>query len=178
MKVRTTFLLFSLVAIPLKAWSALQTMPFIAPYATPKYSQLDYLPYANVQAPKGGELTRAVIGSFDNLNSMNGRGTAVEGTNYLFDSLMSSSLDEPAVMYPLLAEKVSYDPKNFNAIIFHLNPKARFSDGSLVTAADVKFSFDIFQSKSNFGLQMYLSDLAKTEVLSKYSVKMHFKTRN
>ncbi len=25
---------------------------------------------------------------------------------------------------------------------------------------------------------MYLSDLAKTEVLSKYSVKMHFKTRN
>ncbi len=76
---------------------------------------------------------------------------------------MSSSLDEPAVMYPLLAEKVSYDPKNFNAIIFHLNPKARFSDGSLVTAADVKFSFDIFQTKSNFGLQMYLSDLAKTE---------------
>ena len=178
MKVRTTFLLFSLVAIPLKAWSALQTMPFIAPYGTPKYSQLDHLPYANVQAPKGGELTRAVIGNFDNLNSMNGRGTAVEGTNYLFDSLMSSSLDEPAVMYPLLAEKVSYDPKNFNAIIFHLNPKARFSDGSPVTAADVKFSFDIFQTKSNFGLQMYLSDLAKTEVLSKYSVKMHFKTRN
>ena len=178
MMVRTTLLLFSLVTIPLKAWSALQTMPFIAPYATPKYSQLDHLPYANVQAPKGGELTRAVIGSFDNLNSMNGRGTAVEGTNYLFDSLMSSSLDEPAVMYPLLAEKVSYDPKNFNAIIFHLNPKARFSDGSLVTAADVKFSFDIFQSKSNFGLQMYLSDLAKTEVLSKYVVKMSFKSDN
>lgn len=134
MTVRTTLLLFSLVTIPLKAWSALQTMPFIAPYGTPKYSQLDHLPYANVQAPKGGELTRAVIGSFDNLNSMNGRGTAVEGTNYLFDSLMSSSLDEPAVMYPLLAEKVSYDPKNFNAIIFYLNPNARFSDGSLVTA--------------------------------------------
>ena len=54
MKVRTTLLLFSLVTIPLKAWSALQTMPFIAPYGTPKYSQLDHLPYANVQAPKGG----------------------------------------------------------------------------------------------------------------------------
>ena len=130
-----------------------------------------------MQAPKGGELTRAVIGNFDNLNSMNGRGTAVEGTNYLFDSLMSSSLDEPAVMYPLLAEKVSYDPKTLTRS-FSFKPKARFSDGSPVTAADVKFSFDIFQSKSNFGLQMYLSDLVKTEVLSKYSVKMHFKTRN
>ncbi len=84
MTVRTRLLLFSLVAIPLKAWSALQTMPLIAPYGTPKYSQLDHLPYANVQAPKGGELTRAVIGIFDNLNSMNGRGTAVEGEPIIY----------------------------------------------------------------------------------------------
>lgn len=171
-------LTISLTLISSEAWCDIQTMPFIAPYALPQYSAYTVMPYANAQAPKGGELTRAVIGSFDNLNSMNGRGTAVEGTNYLFDSLMSSSLDEPAVMYPLLAEKVSYDPKNFSDIVFHLNPKARFSDGSPVTAVDVKFSFDLFQTQSNFGLQMYLSDLVKTEVLSPYRVKMHFKTRN
>ncbi len=36
------------------------------------------------------------------------------GWKYLFDSLMSNSLDEPGVMYPLLAEKVTYDPNRPN----------------------------------------------------------------
>ena len=91
---------------------------------------------------------------------------------------MTSSLDEPGVMYPLLAEKVTYDPKQTKFVIFHLNPKARFSDGTPVTAADVKFSFDTFQSKSNPGLQMYIADLDKTEVLSRHQVKMTFKSDN
>ncbi len=52
---------------------------------------------------------------------------------------------KPGVMYPLLAEKVSYDPKQTAFVIFHLNPKAKFSDGSPVTADDVKFSFDAFR---------------------------------
>jgi microcin C transport system substrate-binding protein len=63
-------------------------------------------------------------------------------------------------------------------VIFHLNPKARFSNGQPVTAQDVKFSFDTFQYKSNPGLQMYLADLAKTEVLSRYQVKCTFKSPN
>jgi ABC-type oligopeptide transport system substrate-binding subunit len=109
---------------------------------------------------------------------MNGKGTETDGVNYLFDSLMSSSLDEPAVMYPLLAEKVTFDPEKTHFVIFHLNPKARFSNGQPVTAQDVKFSFDTFQYKSNPGLQMYLADLAKTEVLSRYQVKCTFKSPN
>jgi len=89
---------------------------------------------------------------------------------------MSSSLDEPGVMYPLLAEKATFDPQKPAYVIFHLNPKAKFSDGSPLTAADVKYSFDAFQTKSNPGLQMYLADLAKTEVLSRHQVKMSFKS--
>lgn len=42
------------------------------------------------------------FGTFDNLNSMNGKGNSTEGVNYLFDSLMDRSLDEPRVMYPYL----------------------------------------------------------------------------
>lgn len=88
------------------------------------------MPYAQPQAPKGGNLIRASNGTFDNLNGMNGKGSSTDGVDLLFDSLMSSSLDEPGVMYPLLAEKVSYDPKQTAFVIFHLNPKAKFSDGS------------------------------------------------
>ena len=161
-----------------KGWSALQTTPYIAIHTLPKYAALSVLPYANPHAPKGGYITRAGNGTFDNLNSMNGKGSSTEGVDYLFDSLMDSSLDEPGVMYPLLAEKVTFDLERTQFVIFHLNPKAQFSNGTPVTATDVKFSFDMFQTKSNLGLQMYLSDLAKTEVLSPHQVKMTFKSEN
>lgn len=160
------------------AWAALQTTPFIAVHSAPLYAGLSAMPYANPAAPKGGYLSTSGNGTFDNLNSMNGKGSAADGVNYLFDSLMSSSLDEPGVMYPLLAEKATFDPKKTAYVIFHLNPKAKFSDGSPLTASDVKYSFDAFQSKSNPGLQMYLADLDKTEVLSRHQVKMSFKSDN
>ena len=159
-------------------WAQVQTTPYISLYATPKYSNVKSMPYANPNAPKGGLISYSANGTFDNLNSMNGKGTEVDGVSNLFDTLMGSSLDEPSVLYPLLAEKVTFDPKKTQYVIFHLNPKAKFSNGSGVTAEDVKFSFDVFQTKSNPGLQMYLSDLAKTEVLSKHSVKMTFKSDN
>ncbi|WP_180185940.1 extracellular solute-binding protein [Acinetobacter sp. YH01008] len=158
------------------SWAALITTPYIALHSPPKYSHLQSLPYANSQAPKGGALILAADGSFDNLNSMNGKGNVTEGINYIFDSLLSKSLDEPGVYYPLLAEKVSFDPKKTTFIIFHLNPKARFSNGQPVTAEDVKYSFELYQTQSNFGLQMYLADLNKLEVLSALKIKMHFKS--
>ena len=160
------------------SFAAVHTTPYLAMHVTPKYAQLHAMPYANPNAPKGGVLSQSSLGTFDNLNSMNGKGSATEGVNYLFDSLMDRSLDEPRVMYPLLAEKVSYDPDNLQFIIFHLNPKARFNNGPPVTADDVKFTFDTYQTKANLGFQMYSSDLAKTEVISRYQVKFIFKSRN
>jgi microcin C transport system substrate-binding protein len=168
----------SLAIFTQMTWSAIQTTSYIALNTVPKYVGLKAMPYANSQAPKGGYLSTSESGTFDNLNSMNGKGTPSTGNNYLFDTLMSKSLDEPSVMYPLLAEKVTYDPKKPNFVIFHLNPRAQFSDGSPLTAEDVKFSFDAFQTKSNPGLQTYLSDLDKTVVLSKHQVKMIFKSDN
>ncbi len=158
------------------SWAALITTPYIALHSPPKYSHLQSLPYANSQAPKGGALILAADGSFDNLNSMNGKGNVTEGINYIFDSLLSKSLDEPGVYYPLLAEKVSFDPKKTAFIIFHLNPKARFSNGQPLTAEDVKYSFELYQTQSNFGLQMYLADIHQLEVLSPLKIKMHFKS--
>ena len=155
-------ILLGCVASAQAAW---QTTPYIALFDAPKYAQSQRLPYANPSAPKGGVLILGEDGHFDNLNSMNGKGNANAGNAYLFDSLMTKSLDEVGVYYPLLAQKVSYDPTQVNQVIFHLNPKARFSDGTALTAQDVKASFDLYQTQSNFGLQMYLSGLLKTEVI-------------
>ncbi|WP_338562847.1 extracellular solute-binding protein [Acinetobacter sp. KS-LM10] len=176
------FKLWFLIAVQFilgtSVWAAVQTTPYIAIHTEAKYANAQFMPYANPNAPKGGLISQAGNGTFDNLNSMNGKGSSVDGTNYLFDTLMDNSLDEPSVLYPLLAEKVTYDPIKTKFIIFHLNPKAKFSDGSPVTAEDVKLSFDFFQHKSNPGLQMYLSDLDITEVLSKHAIKMTFKSDN
>lgn len=161
----------SLLAVP-------QTTPYIAVHTKPLYANVEHMPYANPSAPKGGRISFSANGTFDTLNQFNGKGTAASGLNYLFDSLMDSSLDEAGVMYPLLAEKVTLDPDDLSYVIFHLNPKAYFSDGSPVTAEDVKFSFDTLKEKASFGLQMYLSDLDRTEVLSTHQVKFHFKSKN
>ena len=176
--VKTLVLVLSMSGLSSKVWSVIQTTPYITIHTTPKHANAKVMPYANPKAPKGGILSQYATGTFDNLNSMNGKGSSVAGVNFLFDTLMSSSLDEPSVMYPLLAEKVTYDPEHTQFIIYHLNPKARFSNGDAVTAEDIKFTFDIYQSKANLGLQMYISDLDKTEVLSKYQVKMTFKSQN
>jgi len=160
------------------SFAVIHTTPYLAMHVQPKYAQLKAMPYANPNAPKGGVLSQSSLGTFDNLNSMNGKGSSTEGVNYLFDSLMDRSLDEPRVMYPLLAEKVSYDPDHLQSITFHLNPKARFNNGQPLTAEDVKFTFDIYQTKANLGFQMYLSDLARTEVLSRHQVKFIFKSKH
>lgn len=168
--------LFGLSFFAQTAFAALQTTPYLAMHVQPKYANFSVMPYADVKAPKGGLFSQSTLGTFDNLNSMNGKGSATEGVNYLFDSLMDRSLDEPRVMYPLLAEKVTYDPDNLKSVIFHLNPQARFNNGQALTSDDVKFTFDTYQTKANFGLQMYLSDLAKTEILSKHQIKFIFKS--
>ncbi len=177
-RVQSLGLLLGLSMLAQGVSAAVQTTPYIALHTQPRYSGLAAMPYANPQAPKGGLLSSASMGTFDNLNSMNGKGSSTEGVNYLFDSLMDSSLDEPGVLYPLLAEKATFDPEKTKFVIFHLNPKARFSNGQPLTAADVKFTFDTYQTKANPGLQMYISDLAKTEVLSKYQVKFTFRSDN
>ena len=158
------------------SFAAMQTTPYLAVHVQPKYAHLSVMPYANPNAPKGGMLSQSSLGTFDNLNSMNGKGSSTEGVNYLFDSLMDRSLDEPRVMYPLLAEKVRYDPAHLKEVIFYLNPKAHFNNGHPVTAEDVKFTFDTYETKANLGFQMYLSDLASTQVVSKYTVKFVFKS--
>lgn len=157
-----------------QSMATLVTQSYFSLNSQALYAAVPAMPYAHLQAPKGGVLAVAADGSFDNLNSMNGKGNAALGIHYVFDSLLSKSLDEAGVYYPLLAQKIRFDPKQTSTVIFDLNPKARFNDGSALTAEDVKFSFDLYQTQANLGLQMYLSGLKKTVVLSKHQVQMQF----
>lgn len=119
-----------------------ETLYGLAMHGAPKYERgFDHLDYANPDAPKGGHLKMTAIGTFDNLNPYAIKGKAAQGLNLYYDRLMARVWDEPFTMYPLIAESVEI-PEDRSAITVHINPAARFHDGSPVTADDVIFSFE------------------------------------
>ncbi len=117
----------------------------------------DALPYANPDAPKGGRLVQSVLGTFDNLNPFVPKGIAAQGiTTLVFQSLMARSADEPFSVYSLIAQSARM-PEDRSFIVFHINPRARFSDGQAVSADDVVFSYNLLRQK---GQAFHRSNLA------------------
>ena len=107
-----------------------------------KYINAPYMPYANPKAPSGGTLSLDARGTFNSANKWMTTGVPMIGTDYLYDTLMTGSLNEAFTMYPQLASKVTYDPDDTSWIVYHINPAARFWDGTPVTSHDVKATFD------------------------------------
>ncbi len=105
-------------------------------------------PYAAPDAPKGGALRLCLLGTFDSLNPFNLKaGSTAQGLNgMVFESLMARSSDEPFTVYGLIARALDTDDQR-SVATFHLDPAARFSDGTPVTADDVLFTFDLLKRK-------------------------------
>lgn len=104
-----------------------------------------HFPHVNPDAPKGGRLTIGVAGSFEHLNAfVPGGSSPPEVRELTIESLMMRSRGERFSLYPLIAERVEA-PADRRSITFHLNAKARFSDGMPITTRDVKTSFDLLR---------------------------------
>jgi len=106
------------------------------------------LPYVNPEAPKGGRITLAYLGAFDSLNPYNVKAlsTAQGLIGNVYQSLMQRSLDEPFTLYGLIARSIETDDAREH-VIFHLDPRAHFSDGAPIRAADVLFTFNLLKDK-------------------------------
>jgi peptide/nickel transport system substrate-binding protein len=107
-----------------------------------------HLPYANPDAPKGGRLSIGFQGTFDSLNPFNLKaGSTAQGLNTnVFQTLMVRSLDEPFTLYGLIAQTIETDEAREH-VTFRLDPRARFSDGTPITAEDVVFTFELLKTK-------------------------------
>ena len=124
----------------------------IAMHGSPRYGwNFKNFDYANPDAPKGGTLKMSAYGSFDTFNPYVIKGVAADGIGLLFDTLTVESADEPFSEYGLIAETIEM-PKDRSWVAFNINRKARFSDGTPITAQDVVFSFNMLKTK---GLPMY-----------------------
>ena len=133
-----------------------------------------HLDYVNPIAPKGGEFSTWAFGTFDSLSPYILKGNSARGATLFFESLMTGTADEPDAMYGLLAQTIEY-PKNRQWAIFNINPKAKFSDGTSVTAKDVVFSFYTLLEKGVPTFKVTFSDFEKVEALGEYRVKFTFK---
>ncbi|ESZ44675.1 extracellular solute-binding protein [Mesorhizobium sp. RSR565B] len=142
------------------------------------YQHFDYV---NPDAPKGGNITYCVVGSFDNLNPfiLKSLRTTARGMqdlifgNLVFEPLMMRNYDEAFSLYGLLADTADMDPER-KWIEFHLNPKAKWSDGEPVTPDDVLFTYDVFTDKGRPPYRDRMSLIAKLEKTGDHSVRFTF----
>lgn len=156
-----------------------QTSHAIALHGQPKYpAGFKSFDYVNPAAPKGGEVRLEAMGTFTSLNPFINKGVSAQGIFNIYDTLTHKSDDEPFTEYGLLAEKIERDPADKSWITFHLNPKARFSDGKPVTAEDVVFTFDRIRTDGDPQYRAYYADIAKVEALDRQRVKFTFRNGN
>ncbi|MCW8922851.1 MAG: extracellular solute-binding protein [Gammaproteobacteria bacterium] len=146
----------------------------------PKYpADFKHFDYVNPQASRSGELVLSGLGTFDSLNPFLLKGISADGLSLLvFETLLEKSLDEPFSMYGLIADDFVLAEDGLS-VTFHINPKARFSNGAPITAEDVKFSFDILMSKAAHPqFRIYYQDIDSVTVVDELTVRFNFKRRN
>lgn len=159
----------------LSSASLAEVLHGIAMHGTSKYAAgFTHFDYVNPNAPKGGVLRQASFGSFDTFNPFTIKGNSAPGTGLIFDTLMSSSADEPFSEYGLLAESVEV-PQDRSWVAFTLNPKARFSDGSPVLAEDVVFTFEMLRDKGVPQYRYYYGNVDKATATDDRRVLFTFK---
>ena len=131
----------------------------------------DHPTYANPAAPKGGQLTQGVLGTFDSVNPFVVKGLpAVNIRGYVIESLLARGYDEPFTLYGLIADSVATDAAR-SFVTFTINPAARFADGKKIEAADVVFSLELLRDHGKPLFGIYYSKVTKAQALDARTVR-------
>ena len=147
-------------------------------FGTPKYGpDMQHWPYANPEAPKGGDVVLGAFGTFDSLNLYLLKGNWAGSIGLTLDSLMVSSGDELLSLYGQIAEKAEY-PTDKSWIVFTIRESARYDDGVPIRAGDFKLAFDTIMKHGRPFFRSFYRDVEGVEVISPLKLKFTFKTRN
>ena len=144
----------------------------IAMHGEPKYGpDFKHLDYVNPDAPKGGTVVYRAIGTFDSFNPFTIQGNPGPGSSY--ETLTTSTLDEPFSQYGLIAETMEV-PEDRSWVIFNLRKEARWHDGKPITADDIVFTFNVLKEKGPPNFQAYYQSVVKVEKIGDLKVKFSF----
>jgi microcin C transport system substrate-binding protein len=172
-RVLAAFLVASLVALPAAGEEALERHHALSLIGKPKYPpDFTHFDYVNPDAPKGGLLRMAQVGSFDSLNPVLYKGEAAAGLGLVDETLMADSLEEPSTSYGLIADWASYPP-DFSSVTFHLRPEARWHDGKPITPEDVVYSLEA-NKQANPRMGLYYKNVSKAKVTGPNEVTFTF----
>jgi len=154
----SALVMFAGQRLPLPDWigpAAAEEKKRVWRHGLAKFGELKYpasfkqFEYVNPSAPKTGAASQVALGTFDNFNPVVSgvKGTLVQGIDFVFDTLLTSALDEVYSVYGLLAESVSF-PEDLSSVTFRLRPEAKWQDGKPVTPDDVIFSYNAYKKGS------------------------------
>jgi microcin C transport system substrate-binding protein len=187
--------LLALSALPATGTRADQSVTVsngIAVLSTPALpSDFPYFPYVNPNAPKGGEVTLAAVGSYDSFNPFILRGTAGagmvdpwvgmpggaeagSGVGHVWESMLTPSADEIATAYCHICTTVEM-PADRLWLAFNLRSDARFSDGAPITAEDVAWTYRTLLAQGRPSFRVQMADVQDVTVESPTRVVYHFK---
>ncbi|HET8996890.1 MAG TPA: extracellular solute-binding protein [Acetobacteraceae bacterium] len=133
-----------------------------------------YFPYVNPNAPKGGAVALADLGSFDSFNPFIVRGTAPQSIGRVWDTLLRETADELDTGYAHLAAVIEI-AADHSYVAFELRPEARFHDGKAVTAEDVVWTFEALRTKGRPYYRQYYAGVDKAVAEGERRVVFHFK---
>ncbi|MCB2255844.1 extracellular solute-binding protein [Pseudomonas chlororaphis] len=134
--------------------------------------------YTNPQAPKGGSMRRSAIeiGRFDHVLPYIDKGIGVSQLDgYIYSPLAQRSLDEPYTVYGLVAQKMERADDGL-WLRFYLNPKARFADGTPITAEDVRYTYNLLMTQGSLRYRTQFADVKDVEVESPGVIRFDFKS--
>lgn len=165
-----------MLLLPLSAAAGEGWQHALTLFGTPKYpASFQHFDYVNPNAPKGGDAKMGSPGTFDSLNSFIMKGVKAPGLNYLYDSLMTSSLDEPQSYYPLVARRYRMaDDRSW--IEFELNEAAQWQDGQPITPEDVVWTLETLKTKGDPVYRLTYQPLLKAEKTGAHRVKITLDT--
>jgi microcin C transport system substrate-binding protein len=135
--------------------------------------------YANPDAPKGGRITMAAIGTtFDSTNPFILRGVAAAGIALLYDTLTEQSSDEPFTEYGRLARSIGTSRRR-DFVEFQLRSEARWHDGEPVSVDDVIWTFNTLKERGSPFYRAYYANVQKAVRVTARTVRFEFDgTRN
>ncbi|SMX43344.1 extracellular solute-binding protein [Octadecabacter ascidiaceicola] len=133
-----------------------------------------HLDYVNPDAPKGGEISVWSRGTFDTFNAYTRAGSVAAGTTLLHESILAATADDPYGSYCYLCTTMEY-PESLDWVIFNLRDDVEFTDGTLLTAEDLEFTYHLILEQ---GLPEYVTVvedyLDGVEVLGPHRIKFYF----
>ena len=129
--------------------------------------------YVEPDAPAGGSVRLAALGTFDSLNPFILKGNTAAGSSLIYDSLLTGSLDEPFTEYGLLVESIDM-PADRSWVAFTLREDARWHDGRPVTVDDVIWTVETLTTKGHPFFRHYYADIAGVSQTGPHTVRFDF----